>query len=118
MDPVELSICANRDQESAGLSRLLERFQPGCQVSVIPWENQWAELLQAAFYRHGPDVSQAGSSIVGDIAAMDVLRPFTERDIASFGGAAAFSQPAWEGAHRAGDRQKTWAIPWLADPRL
>src|SRR6188474_2232958 len=116
MEPVELSICANRDQQPTELLRLLEGFKPGCEVSVIPWENEWAELSQAAFYRHGPDVSQVGSSMAGDIVAMEAVRQFTDEEVASFGGAAAFSPPAWESAHRAVDRQKTWAVPWLADP--
>ncbi len=118
MDPVELSICANRDQQPTELLSLLERFKPGCKVSVIPWENEWADLSQAAFYRHGPDVSQVGSSMIGDIVSMEAVRLFNAREIASFGGASAFSPPAWESAHRAVDRQKTWAVPWLADPRL
>jgi len=41
-------------------------------------------------YRHGADVSDFGSTWIGDFFAMDALRPFTPGEIAALGGGNAF----------------------------
>jgi multiple sugar transport system substrate-binding protein len=103
------------------LRRMLEPFNAArrpdsrAQVVGIPWADTWAELLKIALYKIGADVSEIGAPLVSDMLSMNVLRPFSAREVVALGGEGAFHPAAWKSAPRK-DEETIWAIPWLADP--
>ncbi len=105
----------------AAIRPLLNQFGAEHGVRVRPrlltWDTAWSDLVKVALYGDGPDVSEIGSTWLGDLVAMNALRPFAEAEIAALGRAGAFLASAWQGGRLAGQAQ-TWAIPWLAGARL
>jgi len=117
-EELELSVCQNPTPEPAlNLEQLLERFGVKCRLRTMRWENAWNELVRVALDRVGPNVSQIGTTWVGNFAAMDVLRPFAMKEIEALGGPSAFLSSSWETVLFA-DQPQIWAIPWLADVRV
>ena len=99
----------------------LEEFerQEGIHVdlTILGWENAWNHLVKASIYAHDLDVSEIGSTWVGDMVRMDILRPFEEREIAFVGGQSAFISAFWDGGHVDGNN-RLMAMPWLTGSRL
>src|ERR1041385_5622029 len=111
-EQLELSVCQNPTPEPApDLSPFIEHFGLKCHVRVMRWENAWNELVRVALDRVGPNVSQIGTTWVGNFAAMDVLRPFPFKEIESLGGPSAFLSSSWETVVFV-DQPQIWAIPW------
>lgn len=115
---IELSIMA----PGAPLMRsLLEPFQAenGVRVRlrVLAWDSAWSDIIKVALYGDGPDVSEIGSTWLGDLVAMNALREFDSDEIEASGGPSAFLPLAWQGAHLVG-AAIVWAIPWLIGSRL
>jgi multiple sugar transport system substrate-binding protein len=107
-------------QESSITQPLLDMFKKIClqaqvEVSSLSWGSYKQELTSMAIYGHGADVSQAGAPVVNDLVAMNALRPFTFREMASLGGEAAFTRAAWQSSLRLAE-DKVWAIPLFSDP--
>ncbi len=105
----------------ANIQPLLDQFkvEQGIHVhlNVLPWDLAWSQLAKVAIYGDGPDVSEIGSTWVGDLAGMNALRPFSVREIMTLGGAFSFLPSAWRGGALAGEEQQS-AIPWLTGARL
>jgi len=115
---LELSIMAD---SPAAIRPLLNQFEAESGVRIrlrlLSWDTAWSDLVKVALYGDGPDVSEIGSTWLGDLVAMNALRPFGEAEIAALGRPNAFLPSAWQGGRLAGQTQ-TWAIPWLAGARL
>src|SRR6185295_3255397 len=107
--------------QAKGIQPLLERFEAEQHVRVrlrlLAWDTAWSDLVKVALYSDGPDVSEIGSTWLGDLVAMNALRPFPEDEIAALGGANAFLTSAWQGTRLFGDAY-TWAVPWVSGARL
>jgi len=117
-EQLELSVCQNPSPEPAlDLLPLIERVGVKCRLRLMRWESAWNELVRVALDRVGPNVSQIGTTWVGNLAAMDVLRPFTLKEIEALGGSSAFLSSSWETALFV-DQPQFWAIPWLATSRV
>ncbi len=120
MEQFEISIMYDAS-EVDHLRRVLGPFNAArrpdsrAQVMGIRWADTWAELLKIALYRTGADVSQIGAPLVNDMLSMNVLRPFSTREVATLGGEGAFHPAAWQSVPPR-DAENIWAIPWLADP--
>lgn len=119
MNPeIELSIMANR---ADNLAPLLKQFEAQEHIAVrlrlLTWDTAWAELVKVALYGDGPDLSELGSTWLGDLVSMNALRPFSTEEIGALGGPAAFLPSAWQGGRLAGQSEQ-WAIPWLVGARL
>ncbi len=115
---LELSVMA---ENVAGIQPLLDQFQAEHSIHVrlrlLSWDTAWSDLVKVALYSDGPDVSEIGSTWLGDLVAMNALRPFDETDIAALGDPLAFLSSAWQAGRLAGQSQ-TWAIPWVTGARL
>jgi multiple sugar transport system substrate-binding protein len=115
---LELSVMA---PGAAGIRALLDRFESESGVRVrlrqLAWDTAWSDLLKTALYSDGPDVSEIGSTWLGDLGVMNALRAFDERDLARLGRPSDFLPLAWQGARLVG-QPETWAMPWLAGARL
>ena len=121
MDELELSIMSHGPDPAGDLQPMLDQFsaQFRCRVhvNVLAWENAWADLVKVALYNTGPHVSEVGMNWVGNLVAMNALRPFHPNELNALGGPTAFLASAWLSGHMIGDKQ-TWAVPWLADTRV
>lgn len=114
------SVCG---QESEITQPLVNRFREltfhnaKVEVHSIPWTEYKQELTQMAIYRSDSlDVSQAGAPVVNDLLAMDVLRPFTGRELTELGGEESFVPIAWKVCTRILE-ETVWSIPMFVDPR-
>jgi multiple sugar transport system substrate-binding protein len=115
---IEFSVMA---AEAAIIQPLLDQFEAEQGVRVrlrlMRWDVAWSDLVKVALYGDGPDVSEIGSTWLGDLVAMNALRPFEAEELALLGGAAAFLPSTWAGSQLIGDARQ-WAIPWLTGARL
>lgn len=122
MPPLEFSICQSFDETTQNVENALAPFNAHqranfrVQLHPLQWEDYRQELTWYAIHSQGPDVSQVGAPVVYDMAVMNVLRPFTRRDIAELGGQDAFTQVAWDSAQPYGE-QNIWSLPWYSDAR-
>jgi multiple sugar transport system substrate-binding protein len=118
---ITMTAMANEGEEAASLRRLLEEFERRHRIHVrlelLSYDEAWAHLVRFAIHSHGPDVSQVGSTWVGNLISMNALRQFTDRETAELGGASLFLPSLWRGGMSPRQTQP-WAIPWLAGARL
>ena len=77
----------------------------------------WNEVLSIALHGAGADVSEIGSTWVGSLANMNVLREFEPAEIQSLGGAAAFHPFLWDTCHLP-HTNVIVATPWYLDLRV
>lgn len=115
---IELSIMA---PGAARMQSLLDQFQQQTAIRVrlrvLSWDSAWSDIVKVALYGDGPDVSEIGSTWLGDLVSMKALRAFEESDLNALGRPSAFLPAAWQGTHLIG-QENVWAIPWLIGSRL
>ncbi len=121
MPDIELSVMLRGADTLEILQAALKPFESqhrlSVHVTVLDWSTAWTELVKMALYGHGPVVSEIGSTWVGNLVAMNALRPYAAADQAGLGGAARFLPAAWAAGQMAGDATQ-WSIPWTIDTRL
>lgn len=115
---IEFSVMA----ESADrIQPLLDQFEAEHHIHVrlrlLAWDTAWSELVKVALYRDSLDVSEVGSTGLGDLIAMEALHSFGAKDVVSLDKAMAFLPEAWRGGTPAVDDQQ-WGIPWVVGTRL
>ena len=99
------------------LAEFEARHHVHVKVRLLTWDAAWSELVKVALYNDGPDISEVGSTWLGDLMAMSALHAFGPDEIAQLGKAAHFLPAAWRGCHPP-DQVEVWAIPWLVGARL
>ncbi|HQV69945.1 MAG TPA: extracellular solute-binding protein [Thermoflexales bacterium] len=108
-------------QSASRIRPLLDEFeaQSGIHVNVraLPWDRSWGDLIKMALYGDGPDVSEIGSTWLGDIATMNALHAFTPDEIAFVGKPHRFLPAAWYGCHLP-ESDVIQAIPWFVGMQL
>jgi multiple sugar transport system substrate-binding protein len=119
--PREIDISLISTLSSPGTTeQMLKEFESQFGVQVLiqkqTWGTAWTELVHYSIYKNAPDISEVGSTWIGDLIGMNALRPFTQNEMASFGGSQAFFASAWNSGVSA--EGQVWAIPWLIDSRL
>jgi multiple sugar transport system substrate-binding protein len=117
----ELEFTIMETASAALLQPLLDQFTAEQRISVrvrtLAWDSGWSELAKVARAGAGPDLSEVGSTWLGDLRATGSLRPFAAADLAALGGAGAFLPVAWQGGQPSGAGE-LWGIPWLVGARL
>jgi multiple sugar transport system substrate-binding protein len=127
MERIRLSVFDHGEEPTARLRRLLDQFEAEqgieVQLEVLPWEGGWSRLMRMALYGGGLDVSEVGSTWIGDFAftKMDSLFTFNRYDIQSMGGEKNFLPAAWASGIPASRARwvssRVWGVPWSADTR-
>jgi multiple sugar transport system substrate-binding protein len=114
---IEFSILSD---EGPVIQPFLDEFESETGIHVrlrfMDWDAAWNQLVRAAIYNDGPDISEIGTTWTGDLIGMNGLRLFSAAEIASMGRSQSFVPAAWANAAPTGD--KAWAIPWAAGSRL
>ncbi len=85
-------------------------------IQVLQWDSALEALVKYALYKHGPDISELGTTWVSGLKEMDALRPFAPNEVAALGGQGAFAPASWQSVTVA-NTPEVWTIPWLADVR-
>lgn len=115
---LEFSIMA---PNAAGMAPLMEQFhaETGIRVRLrlLSWDTAWSDLIKVALYGDGPDVSEIGSTWIGDFVAMEAVRAFDAESIAALGGVTHFLPAVWRNTRVIGD-DSVWAIPWTVGARM
>ncbi len=118
MKKIEFSVMEDVDGDANQLLPLLDAFEKQYNIHVdltgINWNDGWEKIANFGIYGNGPDVSSIGTSWIGGLAAMKVLRPFTPQEVRVLGGADAFFDSSWQAGLLAND-STPWAIPWIGD---
>lgn len=96
------------------LGSLEEKMGVRVDCSVIDWGDAWGEMMKIVLYKHGPVLSQVGSTWMGSLEATDGLRPFTHSELRQIGGPSDFHSVAWQSAISESGEQ-VLGIPWLLD---
>jgi len=121
MKQIEFSVMYHNDQSLAALQELLHDFENSSRIHVrlrvLNWADAWTELIKVALYKQGPDVSEIGSTWLGDFARMLALHNFNNSDLRSLGGADSFLPAIWSSATQP-EASQIWGIPWIADTRV
>jgi multiple sugar transport system substrate-binding protein len=116
-----LSIMAKNPPETMGeLQKLLSLFEAKTRihvnVTIFPWSTAWTAISRYATYGSGPDVSEVGTSWMGDLIEKNVLANFNSSDIARLGGEMNFYPQVWQTCSVVGD-ETVWAVPWITETR-
>jgi multiple sugar transport system substrate-binding protein len=111
-----VSILSSPGTAEKVLSEFEKQFGIHVQLQKQAWSSAWSELVRYTIYKNAPDVSEIGSTWIGDLIGMNTLRPFSQMDINALGGAQAFIPSAWNSG--VGADGQVWSIPWLIDSRL
>lgn len=117
-----LSIMAKNPPETMGeLQKLLTSFEAKSKIhvniTVFPWSTAWSAISRYATYGSGPDVSEIGTSWMGDLVEKNVLNGFSSSDIARLGGEMNYYPKLWQTCSVFGDAT-VWAVPWIAETRV
>lgn len=115
---LEFSIQASTDE---AIRPLLDEFEARHHIRVklhlLDWDTAWADLVKIALYNDGPDLSEVGSTWLGDLVSMSALHALTSDEITQIGKAGRFLPAAWQGCQLS-DQPEVWAVPWLVGARL
>ncbi len=121
MVEIDLSIMDRSLHPIPDIQPTLDQFEAETNVhvnlTVLEWDSAWSEVLKTALYRHGPDISEMGSTWVSSLVGMNSLRPFSNEELAGFGGPGNFIPSLWESGKLAGET-RLWAFPWLGYTRV
>ncbi len=120
MPEIEFTLMSNvytAEALAKSLQELSSQTGAKYHARFLTWGPAWTELVRVALYGYGPDVSEIGTTWVGDLVGMNSLHSFTPAEIEAIGGAGLFLKPAWQSG-MVGLDHKVWSIPWLADTRL
>ncbi len=120
---LEFSIMADTPHN---IQPLLEQFEAETGIHVrlrlLAWDSAWSMFVRAALYSDGPDVSEIGTTWVGDLIGMNALRPYGAAEVAGLGRSGAYFPTNWKTAVRLigpqPSTERVWGIPWLTGARL
>lgn len=126
METLELTVFDHGPVQTDNLRKRLDQFEKqnsvNVQLEILPWDGSWSRMVQVALYKDGPDVSELGSTWLGDFVHMNALRPFSLKEILTVGGKDAFLKPCWYSSGIWSDipnpKFTNWGVPWLADVRI
>ncbi|HTP07270.1 MAG TPA: extracellular solute-binding protein [Anaerolineae bacterium] len=99
------------------LTEFEAKYHVHVKLRLLTWDAAWGELVKVALYNDGPDISEVGSTWLGDLMSMSALHAFTTEEIVQLGKASRFLPTAWQGC-QVSDQPEMWAIPWLVGARL
>lgn len=119
MNELEISVVdASEGSPKNEFRSVVGKFEEQHSIKVTctsyDWGNAWGEIMKIMLYKHGPVMSQVGTTWLGSLDATQGLRPFSPLDINQLGGAAAYHPAAWASGISLETGQIT-AIPWFLD---
>lgn len=120
MTEVEISIMSSNSDSNpeeemrAVLGKFEEHHNARLIFSIYDWAPAWAEIMKIMLYKHGPVMSQIGTTWLGSLEATQALRSFTPLEINQLGGPAVYHESSWKSGTFA-ETGRVIAIPWFVD---
>jgi len=101
------------------LQRFEQRYGIHVHLEIIPtWTLGWSRLVENALYRSGPDLSEAGSTWIGDVVRMEALRPFSQEETIDITKDTPLVESVWKSRiWIESGKAMIYSIPWLGDTR-
>ena len=128
MDEIRLSIMDRGPEFNARFRRVLDDFErieaQRVHLDILSWRDAWQTLVKFGMYGDGPQVSEVGSTWIGDLVGMNTLRLFEAAELCNHGlGESVFLAPTWAAATLAGSHDASltsgnWGVPMTVDPRI
>ncbi len=124
MEEIVFSVSQLGPGSIENLRVLLQKFEQQHRVhvrlDVVPSSVAcWSRLVETALYRSGPDISEIGSTWVGDLVRMEALRPFKREEIDEITERTRFFDAVWQSSVRIERGVSTvYSIPLSADARV
>jgi multiple sugar transport system substrate-binding protein len=124
MEEITLSLFDHGQAANDILQSLLQRFEQRNNIRVhielMPsWALGWSRLVETALYHSGPDVSEVGNTWIGDLARMEALRPFKQKEVEDITKEAHLFENVWmSGTRGEGSGSAVYSIPWGGDTRV
>ena len=118
MPELEISINNSSNDPEKDLRAVLGNFEAlnnaRVTCTVYDWANAWAEIMKIMLYKHGPVISQVGTTWLGSLEATQGIRPFKPTEINRLGGASVYHPETWESGISL-ETGSVMAIPWFLD---
>lgn len=112
------------EQDDQSILRLLELLaeygadkERIIQADHYGWGSLFGRLIDIATNKPSADVAETGTSWLGSLVAMNVLRPISRTEVQEMGGRHIFLPSVWEYAVPTGS-DKFWCVPFKADVRV
>lgn len=124
MTKLELSIFDHSPYVSERVRNMLVQFEKQERIhvnlEVLSWKGGWERMVNVALYGEGLDVSEVGSTWIGDFVKMEALSRFEPADMRLVGMSDDFVPACWSsGITKNPDGgENVWSIPWSADTRV
>jgi multiple sugar transport system substrate-binding protein len=123
MEEIVFSVFQHGPRSIENLQTLLQKFEQQHKIRVrldiVPSSARWSRLVEMALYRSGPDISEVGSTWVGDLVRMEALRPFNREEINEITERTRFFDAVWQSSIRTDHgTSKVYSIPLSADARV
>jgi multiple sugar transport system substrate-binding protein len=83
----------------------------------LSWDTAWKEIINFSLHGGNPDISEIGSTWIGDLMGMSVLRPFAPHEVQKLKQSVNLFNLSWRSVTSQPDGV-VWGIPWLAGARL
>ncbi|HUS15315.1 MAG TPA: extracellular solute-binding protein, partial [Chloroflexia bacterium] len=99
------------------LGQFEARYGTRVRLRELSWDSAWNDLFKSALHNDTADLSEVGSSWLGDLVAMRALQSFSASELAALQADTTFVPAAWRGTRLLGQTE-TWAIPWMMGARL
>jgi multiple sugar transport system substrate-binding protein len=96
------------------LGHLEEKMGMRIHCSVVDWGDAWTEMMKIVLYKHGPVLSQVGSTWMGSLESTEGVRPFSSAEISRIGSASNFHKGAWQTVISESGSQII-GVPWFLD---
>lgn len=117
---IEISLSVmNMLQTETKLRAALDAFEQErgvhINLTVLEWQDGWAELSRYAANEKGPDISEIGSTWLPSLVSMNALWPLSVYEQNLLGGDQTFFPRAWQGVML---KEHAYAVPWFCDSRL
>ena len=81
---------------------------------LYEWNVAWTEIMKIMLAKHGPAMSQVGTTWLGSLESAQALRAFTPGQVNQCGGAGSYYPVSWQSCLSI-ETGQAMAIPWFLD---
>lgn len=117
MTEIEISLNRSTQDPENDFRHLLGNLEEetGMRVhcNLLKWEEAWSEIMKIVLYKHGPVISQVGTTWMGSLEATDGVRNVTSEEMNSVAPISSIHAASWQTCLSA--NQQMIGIPWYLD---
>ncbi len=125
MSELNITVFDHGEEEIAILRKVIADFVSVARVKVnldvLPWLGGWEHMVNIALNRVGPDISEIGTTWIGDFVKMNALANFNVYELHQIGKPDEFVPESWASVTTptspTNPTERVWAVPWVGDTR-